>query len=264
MFKEVPIRKVINKAIALEISALLLFLFFVLKINKIQLVKEAYIIVALIISFLLVVSISVFKFFKLGRKYLNYYYQIIDFFFLLNIAVLFVQVFFMVAFYPVVVDGSSMLPTLVNDDRLIVQALGTPKRGDIVVVSLYDDKVDTNYDGIINDEDEKVHELVKRVIAVGGDTFYFEHIENDKLQLVVNGEIIKEDYILGNGTYNLRKITQCSASESCTVPQGQYFVMGDNRGNSHDSRDFGAVPNSKILGLIKYRRISFLNWEKVQ
>lgn len=270
MENEISLKKVINKVVALELSALLLFIFFVLKINKIQLIKEVYIIITLLVSFLLAVSIIIFKNKNIKNKYLNYYYQIVDFFFLLNMAIFIVQIFFMVAFYPVVVDGDSMNTTLLNDDRLIVQALGKPKNGDIVVISIYDETIDTNKDGIVNDKDEKNHELVKRVIASPGDVFYFKESSN-KLQLVVNDEEINEDYLIAGWVYDnsnlsiyLRGITECSASKSCTVPEGHYFLMGDNRNNSHDGRDFGYIPKSQILGIVKYRKIGFLTWVKVK
>lgn len=283
MFKEID-RKVIVKVLSLGVSALLLLLFLVIRINKIQLVKEAYIILAIIVSFLLFFGFGVFvypKFKKyVNEKHLNLYYQIVDFLVMLNIALFVIQLFFMVGFYPVEVDGPSMMPSLYDGEKLIVQAIGKPDNGSIVVI-----RVDENFNSKKDLKNGK--ELVKRVIAVPGDYFYF----NEESKLVLNGVVITEDYLLDedgnfyntNGSLDINEVIKtrtnpfdfrdkakingqsiCTPSSECVVPEDYYFVMGDNRSISHDSRDFGLVHKSQILGLIRYKRNSFLDWEKVQ
>ena len=125
------------------------------------------------------------------------------------------------------VDGSSMVPTLVNGDKLIVWGAGyTPQRGDVVIVDSY-----TSYG----------KPLVKRVIAKGGDTVSIDYATGT---VAVNGEVLQEDYI-AEPTY-----LGYDVQFPYTVPEGTVFVMGDNRNNSTDSRDsrLGIVDERCILG----------------
>lgn len=122
---------------------------------------------------------------------------------------------------PVKVNGNSMNDTLKNGDIMILNIIGYRfhdiKRFDIVVV---------------DDGDEY---LIKRVIGLPG-----EEIEYKDEQLYVNGKVIKDSY--GNGTTNDFK---------ATVPKNSYYVMGDNREHSLDSRFFDAFPKKKIIGKTK-------------
>ena len=88
--------------------------------------------------------------------------------------------------------------------------------------------------------------FVKRVIAVPGDT-----LEIKQGTVIINSEVIDEPYVYHPSTENIRPIT---------VPRGSYFVLGDNRQNSQDSRSFGLVSSEAILGraLISYWPISNL------
>lgn len=120
------------------------------------------------------------------------------------------------------VDGSSMEPTLHNDELIIVNRLAyrfsQPESGDIIVFHLPHDP-ETDY--------------IKRIIGLPGDT-----IAISEKQVYVNGEKIVETYIAAP-THN---------QGSWTVPQGELFVMGDNRNNSADSRTWGTVPLEDVTG----------------
>lgn len=128
------------------------------------------------------------------------------------------------------VYGQSMYPTLHDHDRLftnrIVYALNQPGRGDIVILDA-PDRPGTFY--------------VKRTIAVEGD-----HIKIIDGIVYVNGEPQNEPYI--NGNYTEGEI-------DTIVPSGTVFVMGDNRGNSHDSRspDVSFIPIKNIEGKAVFR-----------
>ena len=147
---------------------------------------------------------------------------------LISAALVLVLVFSFV-FRIIQVDGSSMVPTLTNGDKLIVWGAGyTPERGDVVIVDSY-----TTYG----------KPLVKRVIAKGGDTI---SIDYEAGTVTVNGELLQEDYI-AEPTYLGYDVTF-----PYTVPEGTVFVMGDNRNNSLDSRSsyVGCIDERDILGKV--------------
>jgi signal peptidase I len=121
------------------------------------------------------------------------------------------------------VDGTSMLPGLKNNQYVLVNKLAylfhVPERGDVIVFHW---PVDTNKD------------LIKRVIGVPGDVIV---IDNKTVR--VNGVLLNEPYISAPAN---------PAGNTWVVPPNDYFVMGDNRQVSDDSRDWGFVPKSYIIG----------------
>ena len=121
------------------------------------------------------------------------------------------------------VDENGDTKTLTKGDTLFLNRIAKIERGDIVVF----------------DVDFQSDPLVKRVIAIGGDTV---EINNDG-NVYVNGVALEEDYIEGK-TYAI------DSTISITVPEGHVFCLGDNRMNSHDSRfdDIGTVPLENIRG----------------
>lgn len=163
------------------------------------------------------------------------------------------------------VDGSSMFPTLVNNDRLIVTKLGyTPKQGDIVILDSeyknreeYFDKLALSKDkeelswfekfiaqGSMPDELEKKY-YVKRVIAMEGQT-----VDLVDGKVYVDGSLLDEPYYKGT-TSSIDPTVEFPL----TVEEGCVFVMGDNRPNSKDSRssELGTVPVEAILGKSQVR-----------
>ncbi len=132
----------------------------------------------------------------------------------------------------ITVSGYSMEPTLYWGDRVAVQSmLYTPRRGDVVVM-----------DGYINYGDP----LVKRIIAVGGDTLDIDFATGT---VTLNGQALEEPYISAPTT------TRYDISFPVTVPEGQVFVMGDNRPRSLDSRssEVGFIDQRDILGKVLLR-----------
>lgn len=133
------------------------------------------------------------------------------------------------------VSGNSMVPTLQSADFLITEKVtyrfGTPKRGDIIVLK--------------NPRDES-QDFIKRILAVPGDNI---KIENNSV--FINGQLLNEPY-LPAGT-----LTRAGAflTEGIQVLAGpnQYFVLGDNRSHSSDSREWGAVTREEIVGRAFFR-----------
>lgn len=128
------------------------------------------------------------------------------------------------------VDGQSMAPTLEDQDRLIVNKLayriGEPRRGDIVMLFYPLDPAKS---------------YVKRVIAE----------ENDTVR-IVNGQVYVNDVPLGDD-YIPEEYRSHEDWGPEAIKPGYYFVMGDHRNNSYDSRHWGMVPKKYIIGRVQLR-----------
>jgi signal peptidase I len=135
-----------------------------------------------------------------------------------------IKTFLLQAFY---IPSLSMAPTLKINDRVLVNKLSYDlhdvNRGDLIVfVSPPNEGSDTK-------------DLIKRVVGLPGET-----VESRDGRMVINGQVLDEPY-LDDGV-------QTGALEKTTIPPNHVWVMGDNRSNSRDSRFFGAIPESLIIG----------------
>jgi signal peptidase I len=146
---------------------------------------------------------------------------------------------------PTIVKQSSMEDTLHENDYMIMYKQAyrshTPERGDIIIFQSTMPDENTGRDKL----------LIKRVIGLPGDQI---SIVDD--QLYINGEAYKEDY-LKDGYTPIREIP--AEGEVYTVPEGQYFCMGDNRAGSVDSRreEVGDVARDEIKGKVIVRLFPF-------
>ena len=150
-------------------------------------------------------------------------------------AAMLVRVFVLQQFY---ISGPSMETSLFQDDRVLVNKLSyrlhDVNRGDVIVF----DRVTTS-GGIVEHDD-----LIKRVIAVGGDSIQIKQCE-----VLVNGTPIEEPYLdLVVEGEDLNSRCRVVDMPSLTVPEDQLFVMGDNRAESFDSRSFGPIPDKLVIG----------------
>lgn len=139
---------------------------------------------------------------------------------------LFISAFIIIFLYqPVKVEGTSMMPGLDDQERIFINKfvyrLEPIERGDIVVFR-YPRDPSKSY--------------IKRVVAVGGD-----HLRIDNGQLFVNNQAISEPYVPPDET-------DPSSYPEVVVPPNAFFLLGDHRSSSSDSRDFGSVPRAFIYG----------------
>ena len=138
---------------------------------------------------------------------------------LIIIAVILIRTFIIT---PVRVDGASMDQTLEDGQILLLYKLSNIDYGDIVVL----------------DEEKEGEIIIKRIIGMPGDTVSIR--DNT---IYVNGEEVEEDYAYG----------ETSDYEEITLDDDKYFILGDNRPISKDSRYFGPVKEDEIIGKVIFR-----------
>lgn len=130
--------------------------------------------------------------------------------------------------------GSSMYATLHDNDLLVASKISyklhPPQRGDIVV---------------FKPPDEASRDFIKRIIALPGERI---HITNSVVY--INGQVLREPYLPEKWTYNNN---WPASGQDQLIPPDQYFVMGDNRNHSSDSRTFGTIELNSILGKAEIR-----------
>lgn len=134
---------------------------------------------------------------------------------------------------PVRVNGNSMYPTLKGGEIMLLNKLGKINRYDIVVLK-------------INEEEDN---LIKRIIGLPGETV--EIIEN---KVYINNQELKDEFGFGV-TYNIDRLT---------LKEDEYFVLGDNRIISKDSRILGPIKKSEIKGTTNFIMYPFKKFGKVK
>lgn len=144
-----------------------------------------------------------------------------------------VSIFIITYLYqPVRVEGTSMLPNLEDQDRLFINKfafhLGEIERGDVVVFRYPKDETMS---------------YIKRVVGLPGDVVQIDHGK-----VYVNGRLLPEPYVPA-------RFTDERSKSALRIPANQYYVLGDHRNISSDSREFGPVDRSLIYG-----KAAFVYW----
>lgn len=144
------------------------------------------------------------------------------------VAALLIKTFLVQAFY---IPSGSMQPTLKKGDRVLVNKLayrlGDPHRGDVVV-----------FERPPSEPETEVKDLIKRIIALPGETITTDEIG----RILVDGKALDESGYLPEGALSTTRIPEQR------IPDDHYWVMGDNRGQSKDSRVFGPISRSLLVG----------------
>ncbi len=152
------------------------------------------------------------------KKFLNWFWGIFKTLLIALLIVIPIRVFI---FQPFIVSGESMIPNLENHDYIIVDQLSyrlrEPKRGEIVVFSLKNNS----------------QRLIKRIIGLPG-----EEIEIIDNKINILNETLNEEYI------SFKEID----NQIISLRDNEYFVLGDNRLSSYDSRRFGLITEEDIIG----------------
>ncbi|MBV9300927.1 MAG: signal peptidase I [Acidobacteriaceae bacterium] len=152
----------------------------------------------------------------------------------LMLSVLVAVLLILFLYRPVKVEGTSMMPSLYDQERLFINqfsykfGLGDIKRGDTVVFWAPDDNTKS---------------YIKRVIGVPGDT-----VSVEDGYVILNGKKLAENYVPP-------EYRDYRSYPAVVIPPGEYFVLGDHRISSNDSRAWGLVPRDNIYG-----RAAFVFW----
>ncbi|MGI2328015.1 signal peptidase I [Planococcus sp. YIM B11945] len=136
-------------------------------------------------------------------------------------------------FEPVAVHGKSMMPTIEENDKIVISKISRIDNFDLIVFVAPDHK-----------------NLIKRVIGIPGD-----RIEMKEDHLYINGQLKEEPYLKQNRIEAVQKGYSRLTEDMVefTIPSGCYYVMGDNRLNSIDSRMLGFIQEEDIVGEVKFR-----------
>ena len=176
------------------------------------------------------------------RKQKSLTKEILSWFLTIGAAVVIALLIRTYLFEPIRVDGESMTDTLVNGELMLVTKpeylLGSPSRQDVIIC---------RYPG-------RKEYFVKRLIAIPGDTVEIIYDADHGTNIVyVNGEAIDEPYLTP------RRNDNDNSMALLTLGEDEYFVMGDNRDNSNDSRTVGTLHRNQIHGHVRYVFYPFAN-----
>lgn len=160
------------------------------------------------------------------------------------------------------IPSGSMRPTLIEGDRVVVEKItkypnilkthsfeNTPQRGDVMIfyppfveLKITPLNVFSRLTGFFCNDTA----YIKRVIGLPNEKFEIKQSSNGTYHVYINDKRLEEDYIMSEYDY-----PKCDNNMFCgpfIIPEGHYFMMGDNRGNSKDSRYWGTLPKERFIG----------------
>lgn len=215
---------------------------------------------------------------KIPHRQKKHIYEIVDILTIVPIcAVIVTFVFAFIFIFPV--SGPSMNPNVQHSENMFAIVSNDVKRFDVVVI-----QIDPKY----YDHNQR-ERFLKRIIGMPGDT-----LAHNGTQLFINDQPVDEPFLLdedGNlktdifgGPYqtpafhfvpsNSNKVCRTIIDDVETIcpivnnvmviPEGYYFVLGDNRPNSKDSPELGLIREEDIIGIVKYHIYTVFNWKKVE
>lgn len=160
------------------------------------------------------------------------------------------------------IPSGSMRPTLLEGDRIVVEKLtkfpqlilnhkfeNDPKRGDVMIFYPPFVELKTTPWAVFSRLTGffcKDIAYIKRVIGLPGEKFEVKQEDNGKFYVYINDIRLEEEYIMSEYDYH-----KCKSNMYCgpfIIPEDNYFMMGDNRGNSQDSRFWGTLPKERLIG----------------
>ena len=160
------------------------------------------------------------------------------------------------------IPSGSMKPTLIEKDRIVVEKItklpnllndlkfeNSPARGDVMIFYPPFVKLETTPLALFSRLTGffcKDIAYIKRVIGLPGEKIEIKHFDDGRSYVYINDKRLEEDYIMSEYDYH-----KCRDNMYCgpfIIPENNYFMMGDNRGNSQDSRFWGTLPKERFIG----------------
>jgi len=160
------------------------------------------------------------------------------------------------------IPSGSMRPTLWEGDRIVVEKLtkfpqlftkksfeNNPKRGDVMIFYPPSTQLKSGFWPVFSRLTGffcKDVAYIKRVVGLPGEKFEIKEHPNGASRVYINDKPLNEDYIMSEFEYH-----KCNDNMYCgpfIIPENEYFMMGDNRGNSQDSRFWGTLPKERFIG----------------
>ena len=154
------------------------------------------------------------------------------------------------------IPSASMKPTLIEGDRVFVERVSrfftTPNRGDVMIFYPPETKLKTDPISVFSRLTGffcKDIAFIKRVIALPGEKLEIRHNNDGSTDVLINDKPLEEPYIMDKYEYPI-----CEGNMKCgpmVLGDDEYFMMGDNRGHSADSRYWGVLKENRFIGRAK-------------